>query len=65
MIKEDLEYIFKNQIAAGETKLYFMLVDGEHKTVGRHPVETMEELIPMLGCFEYQGNANLMPRFAK
>ena len=31
MILEDLEYIFKPQIDEGTTKMYFMLIDGEHK----------------------------------
>jgi hypothetical protein len=64
MILEDLEYIFKHQIEGGQTKLYFMLVDGEHKVVERHDVNRMEELLPMLSAFEYAG-ADVMPRFTK
>jgi hypothetical protein len=64
MILEDLEYVFKKQIDAGEKKLYFMLVDGKHKVVERHPANKMEELLPMLSAFEYAGT-DVMPRFTK
>ena len=64
MIKEDLEYIFKKQIAAGETRLCFMLIDNGRKLVERHPTNQIEELIPMLDCFVYAGD-EVMPRFEK
>lgn len=64
MIKEDLEYIFKEQIAAGETRLYFMLIDNGHNVVERHPADKLEELLPMLDCLVYAGS-DVMPRFVK
>jgi hypothetical protein len=64
MLLEDLEYIFKEQIEGGQTKLYFMLIDDEHKVVERHDAAKMRELLPMLDCFEYAG-AEVMPRFIK
>jgi hypothetical protein len=63
MNKADLEYIFKKQLGR-EPKLYFMLVDGNHKEVMRHPADKLEELIPMLDSFTY-GGLEVMPRFFK
>ena len=65
MILEDLEYIFKPQVNEGTTKLYFMLVDGEHKVMERHDVSDIESLIPMLDSFQYAGIENRIPRFVK
>jgi hypothetical protein len=64
MTKEDLDYIFKKQIDEGTTKLYFMLVDGERKVVERQSVEQIEDMLPMLDCFQYAGN-DVMPVFVK
>ena len=64
MIKDDLEYIFKKQIDAGETKLCFMLIDNGHKVVERHPADKLDDLLLMLDCFVYAGNED-MPRFVK
>lgn len=64
MLLEDLEYVFKKQIDAGEKKLYFMLVDGKHKVVERHPTNKINDLLHMLSAFEYAGT-DVMPRFKK
>jgi hypothetical protein len=64
MILEDLEYIFKPQIEEGTTKLYFMLIDDNHKIIERHPAGDLEGLLPMLNHFQY-ANSYIMPRFAK
>ena len=63
MILEDLEYIFKPQIDEGTTKLYFMLIDGDHKVIERCPVGELESLLTMLDCFQYGGTVEKMPRF--
>jgi hypothetical protein len=65
MILEDLEYIFKPQIDEGTEKLYFMLIDGEHKMIERHPVLDMTSLLPMLDNFQYSGTIEQIPRFSK
>ena len=65
MILEDLEHIFKPQIAEGTTKLYFMLIDGEHKLIERHPANDIATLLPMLDSFQYSGTVERVPRFAK
>lgn len=65
MTLEDLQYIFSKQTTEGTTKLYFMLQDNEYKVVGRHDVNDMESLLPMLGCFQFAGNDGIMPRFVK
>ena len=65
MILEDLEYIFKPQVDEGTTKLYFMLVDGEHKVMERHSADDMASLVPMLDCFQYAGTDGRIPRFVK
>ena len=65
MILEDLEYIFKPQVNEGTTKLYFMLVDGEHKVMERHNASDIESLVPMLDSFQYAGIENRIPRFVK
>jgi hypothetical protein len=64
MILDDLHYIFKTQIDAGETKLYFMVIDGEHKEVLRHESKHISDLVPMLSSFQYIG-CDQMPRFSK
>ena len=64
MILEDLQYIFKDQIII-EENLYYMLIDGDHKEVCRHEVNKLEELLPMLSCFEYRGSQGDIPRFVK
>lgn len=61
---EDLTHIFRHQLDLGETKLCFMLIDGNHKIVERHPANKIEELLPMLDSFTYSG-CEIMPRFTK
>lgn len=65
MILEDLEYIFKNQINEGTTSLYYMLIDGDHKLIQRHPSDNIDALLPMLDSFQYNGTEARMPRFTK
>ena len=65
MIIEDLEHIFKPQIDEGTDKLYFMLIDGEHKMIERHPVLDMATLVPLLDTFQYTGTQDRIPRFTK
>lgn len=65
MIIEDLEHIFKPQIDEGTDKLYFMLIDGEHKMIQRHPVLDMATLVPVLDAFQYTGTIEQIPRFTK
>jgi len=65
MNEQDLEYIFRPQMAEGTTKLYFMLVDGEHTVIERHPADALSELLPMLDSFQYAGIVERMPKFVK
>jgi len=65
MIIEDLEYIFKPQLDEGTTKLYFMLIDGEHKLIERHLANDVATLLPMLDSFQYAGTVERIPRFIK
>jgi hypothetical protein len=65
MILEDLEHIFKNQINEGTTSLYYMLIDGDHKLIQRHPSDNIDALLPMLDSFQYSGTEERMPRFTK
>ena len=63
MILEDLEHIFKNQVNEGTDSLYFMLIDGDHKLIQRHPSNDMTSLLPMLDSFQYAGTQDRIPRF--
>ena len=65
MILEDLQHIFKPQVDEGTDKLYFMLVDGEHRVIERHDASDMVSLVPMLGHFQYAGTEGRVPRFTK
>ena len=65
MILEDLEYIFKPQVNEGTDSLYFMLIDGDHKLIQRHPADNIDTLLPMLDSFQYSGTVERLPRFTK
>jgi hypothetical protein len=65
MILEDLEHIFKPQVNEGTDSLYFMLVDGDHKLIQRHPADNIDTLLPMLDSFQYSGTVERLPRFTK
>jgi hypothetical protein len=65
MILEDLEYIFKPQVNEGTDSLYFMLVDGDHKLIQRHPADNIDTLLSMLDSFQYSGTVERLPRFTK
>lgn len=68
MIVEDLQQIFRAQIEqcqASDTKLWFMLEDGDHCLIQRHPADDLEGLLPMLDNFQYAGNDANIPRFKK
>ena len=65
---DDLQYIFKQQLDQtkdSNVKLFFMLIDGDHKVVERHPANDLESLLPMLDSFQYSGCDGNIPRFAK
>ena len=68
MTLEDLQHIFKDQLSVPNVtaqKLYFMLLDGEHRVIERHPAADIEALLPMLDSFQYSGSQGGMPRFSK
>jgi hypothetical protein len=65
MILEDLEHIFKPQVNEGTDSLYFMLIDGDHKLIQRHPADNIDALLPMLDSFQYSGTVERLPRFTK
>lgn len=68
MIIEDLQHIFRAQIEQCQTtntKLWFMLQDGVHMMIERHPADDLESLLPMLDSFQYAGNEGNIPRFTK
>jgi hypothetical protein len=65
MTLEDLEYIFKPQIDEGTTKLYFMLIDGEHKVIQRQESNELVTLLSLLDNFQYAGTEDRIPRFIK
>jgi len=65
MMLEDLEHIFKNQVNEGTDSLYFMLIDGDHKLIQRHPADNIDTLLPMLDSFQYTGTVERLPRFSK
>jgi len=62
---EDLEHIFKPQMAESIVILHYMLVDGEHITVERCPSDKLTSLLPMLDNFVYAGTDGRIPRFTK
>ena len=62
----DLEYIFRPQTAEGtSSRLYFMLKDGNHKIIERHPADDQAGLLPMLDNFQYASTEGRCPRFYK
>lgn len=68
MTLEDLQYVFKpqlDQIQDQDVKLFYMLIDGAHSMVDRHPAYDLENLLPMLSAFQYAGNKGNIPRFVK
>jgi hypothetical protein len=65
---EDLRHIFKpqmDQIQGGDVKLFYMLVDGDHKLIDRHSANDLENLLTTLDSFQYNGSENGIPRFVK
>lgn len=68
MTIEDLEYIFQPQIEkclTTDTLLWFMLRDGDHQIIERHPADDLAGLLPMLDSFQYAGSVGDVPRFTK
>lgn len=68
MTVEDLEHIFRVQIDQNmnhTVKLFFLLQDGEHKMIERHPADDLTGLLPMLSHFQYADNMGNIPRFIK
>jgi hypothetical protein len=65
---EDLQHIFKpqlDQIRDQDVKLFYMLTDGDHVMIDRHPASDLENLVPALSSFQYAGNEGNIPRFVK
>lgn len=65
---EDLQHIFKpqlDQIINSDIKLFYMLVDGDHVLIDRHPANDLETLLLTLDNFQYIGSEGGMPRFVK
>jgi len=65
---EDLQHIFKpqlDQIKNSDVKLFYMLIDGDHTLIDRHPANDLENLLTMLDSFQYNGNEGNIPRFVK
>jgi len=46
-------------------KLWFMLRDGDHQMIERHPADDLAGLLPMLDSFRYAGSIDNVPRFVK
>jgi hypothetical protein len=68
MMLEDLQHIFRAQIEqcqSSNTKLWFMLQDGDHNIIERHPADDLAGLLPMLSHFQYASNEGNIPRFVK
>ena len=68
MTIEDVEHIFRDQIEPSmnhTVKLFFMLQDGDHQMIERHPADDLAGLLPMLSHFQYAGNEGNIPRFVK
>lgn len=65
---EDLQHIFKPQLEQSQDQnilLFYMLNDGDHMVINRHPATDMESLLPLLSSFEYRGSDANIPRFVK
>ena len=54
-----------DQIQGGDVKLFYMLVDGDHKLIDRHSANDLENLLTTLDSFQYNGSENGIPRFVK
>jgi hypothetical protein len=67
MTTDDLIHIFQEQMSAqSPCLLHFVLVDGDHETIGRHPSDDMDTLLLTLDCcFQYDGIKSGLPRFKK
>ena len=61
---DDLAFIFKPQLDDGEQSLYYMLLDHGRKFVARQPADRINELLPMLAHFTFDGyRPAKLPRF--
>jgi len=65
MIKEDLEFIFEDQIKLGVDKCWFMLMEDSYNVIERHDITKMDELLYLLDNFFYVDNKGNIPRFVK
>ena len=67
MTLEDLEYIFADQLRTltESERVWFMLVDGDHRAIERHHGDDLESLLPTLSTFTHIGSAIGMPCFQK
>jgi len=52
---DDLTHIFRPQIQQGTKKLHYMLIEDLHVKIQHHPVDRLEELIPVLKNFQFEG----------
>jgi hypothetical protein len=66
MNTDDLKFIFRQQIEEEQSQnLFFFVYDDDEKTAVTHPVIELENLLPMLDCFQYGGNEGTIPFFVK
>ena len=68
MTINDLQYIFQPQIELcypTDAKVWYMLQDGDHTVIERHPADDLGGLLLMLDNFRYAGTRNNVPRFVK
>jgi len=63
----DLKLIFPEQIEEKQSQknALFFVYDGHEKTLVTHPVLELENLLPILDCFQYGGNEGTIPFFVK
>jgi hypothetical protein len=63
MVKEDLEFLFKNQL--NDHLVHFIVKDDDSKPITvTHPTNELETLLPMLNHFIYDGDITI-PTFIK
>ena len=65
---DDLQYIFRNQISSGETKLVYLLEDGGYKLMDRCLLTELDSMVIMLSSFmfnDYVDGNKIIPRFSK
>ena len=63
MTHDDLMHIFKEQIDEGTTNLYFIVQDGETKTLLRQQLVEIDQLLIMLDTMVFVDYKERIPRF--